>query len=186
MAIGLRHGIKPKKTMIEKLKYNFWLLLFVGNTVVFLTFLSLAISFTSVFAYRWVFFLSTPFFTSGIHLLIKSRSTRAEWLSIINFALIGLMVIYFNAFPANIKELWPFFSIPIVNQLAINSFDVLWNSKFRYRWSGMMAICATWFLTTLSIALNLQVLIPWVTVLTGITGLWCIILASSKEKKSLY
>ncbi len=172
--------------MLEKLKYNFWLLLFIGNTVVFLTFLSLAISFTSVFAYRWVFFLSTPFFTSAIHLLIKSRSTRAEWLSIINFALIGLMVIYFNAFPANIKELWPFFSIPIVNQLAINSFDVLWNSKFRFRWSGMMAICATWFLTTLSIALNLQVLIPWVTVLTGITGLWCIILASSKEKKSLY
>jgi hypothetical protein len=172
--------------MLDKIKYNFWLLLFVGNTVVFLYFLYQAFSFTSLFAYRWVFFLSTPFFTSGIHLLIKFRSTRAEWLSIINFAFIGLMVLYFNAFPFFIKELWAFFSIPIVNQLAINSFDVLWSSKLRFRWSGMILICVAWFLTTLSIALNLQILIPWVMVVTGITGLWCLILVSSKEKKSLY
>ncbi len=172
--------------MLEKIKYNFWLLLFVGNTLVFLIFLYQSISFTSVFAYRWVFFLSTPFFTSGIHLLIKSRSTRAEWISIINFALIGLMVIYFNAFPNNIKELWAFFSIPIVNQLAINSLDVLWSGRVRFRWSGMIAICLAWFLTTLSIVLNLQALIPWVTFFTGITGLWCLVLVSSKERKSLY
>jgi len=64
--------------MIERIKYNFWLLLFIANTLVFLFFLYQAFSFTRVFAYRWVFFLSTPFFTRGIHLLIKTRSTQTE------------------------------------------------------------------------------------------------------------
>jgi len=172
--------------MLDKLKYNFWLLLFIANTLFFLFFLYQALSFTSVYAYRWLFFLSTPFFTSGIHLLIKSRSIRAEWLSIVNFLLIAVMVIYFNAFPRNVKELWAFFSIPIFNQLAINSFDVLWSGKFKFRWSGMIAISIAWLLTTLSIAFNLQGMIPVVMVFTAITGVWCLILVSSKERKSSY
>lgn len=170
--------------MLEKIKYNFWLLLFIGNTLVFLFFLYQAFSFTSVFAYRWVFFLSTPFFTSGIHLLIKSRSSRAEWLSIVNFGSIALMVIYFNAFPENVKEYWIWFSTPVFNQLAINSFDVLWCRNYRFKWSGLVAICLVWLLTTLSLALNLQGFIPWVMVLTALTGFWCLIIVFANERKA--
>ena len=157
--------------MIERIKYNFWLLLFIGNLLVFLFFLYQAFSFTSVYAYRWVFFLSTPVFTSGIHLLIKSRSPRAEWLSVINFLLIAMLIVYFNAIPTAVKMHWALFTLPVFNQLAINSFDVLWNGIYRYKWYALIAICLSWVLTCGSVVLNAQSLSPWVIGITGITGL---------------
>jgi len=111
--------------MLERINYNFWLLVFVLNTLFFLFFLYQAISFTSVYAYRWVFFLSPPFFTSGIHLLIKSRSTKAEWLSVINFVLTAFLIIYFNAVPDSLETRWTWFSIPIFNQLLSNVSDLV-------------------------------------------------------------
>ncbi|MBM3424357.1 MAG: hypothetical protein FJY06_02560 [Bacteroidetes bacterium] len=169
--------------MLERIKYNFWQLLFIGNTLAFLFFLYQAASFTSVFAYRWVFFLATPFFTSGIHLLIKSRSTRAEWLSIVNFGTIALMIVYFNAFPDSVKLYWTWFSIPIVNQLTINSFDVLWSGKYPFKWSALIAICIIWFMTILSIAFKVQALMPLIIVLVCITGFWCLFIVFLEDKK---
>ena len=157
--------------MIERIKYNFWLLLFIGNLLVFLFFLYQAFSFTSVYAYRWVFFLSTPVFTSGIHLLIKSRSPRAEWLSVINFLLIAMLIVYFNAIPTAVKMHWALFSLPLFNQLAINSFDVLWNNSYRFKGFTLITICLSWMFTCGSVVLNAQSVLPWVMGITGITGL---------------
>jgi len=162
--------------MIERIKYNFWLLLFIANMLAFLFFLYQAFSFTSVYAYRWVFFLSTPFFTSGIHLLIKTRSPRAEWLSVINFILIAMLIIYFNAIPSSVETYWSLFSIPIFNQLAINSFDVIQNGNYSYKWWAMILICVAWILTVVSITFHLQMLKIWATISTVMAALSCIIL----------
>lgn len=157
--------------MLERIKYNFWLLVFVLNTLFFLFFLYQAISFTSVYAYRWLFFLSTPFFTSGIHLLIKSRSTKAEWLSVVNFVLTAFLIIYFNAVPDSLETRWTWFSIPIFNQLFINTFDVLWTNEYRFRVLGVSTVSVLWVFTTTSILSNINSLVQWVIPLTIITGL---------------
>jgi hypothetical protein len=162
--------------MIERIKYNFWLLLFIANTLVFLFFLYQAFSFTSVFAYRWVFFLSTPFFTSGIHLLIKTRSTQAEWLSVINFILIAMLIIYFNAIPTSVETYWPLFTIPIFNQLAINAFDVIHSGTYPYKWGALVLICVAWVLTVLAIAFNIQALKLWATICSLLAAVACIFL----------
>ena len=185
MAISLRNGIKSKNIMLERIKYNFWLLVFVLNTLFFLFFLYQAISFTSVYAYRWVFFLLPPFFTSGIHLLIKSRSTKAEWLSVINFVLTAFLIIYFNAVPDSLESRWTWFSIPIFNQLYINSFDVIWTNQYRFRILGVSSISVLWVYTTLAILSNVNELVRWVIPLSIITGLILItvLILGYKEKR---
>ena len=171
--------------MIERIKYNFWLLLFIANTLVFLFFLYQAFSFTSVFAYRWVFFLSTPFFTSGIHLLIKTRSPRAEWLSVINFLLIAMLIIYFNAIPTSVETYWALFTIPIFNQLAINAFDVIHSGSYLYKWWALILICLAWVLTIVSIAFNIQTLNLWATISTALAAVSCLVLVVlNKLRKS--
>lgn len=137
--------------MLEKIKYNFWLLLFIGILVVFLYFLYLATSFSSVHAYRWLIFLTTPLFTSGIHLLIRSRSANAEWLSITNFLFIALLVAFFNTYPEYIKTYWTWLGIPVFNQLSINSFDVIWKNKYPFKWPSFIAICVLWLYSVTSI-----------------------------------
>ena len=150
--------------MLERIKYNFWLLVFVLNTLFFLFFLYQAISFTSVYAYRWLFFLSTPFFTSGIHLLIKSRSTKAEWLSVTNFLLTAFFIIYFNALPDALETRWTWFIIPVFNQLFINSFDVIWTNQYKLKVVGVVAVSALWLITCVCVLTDFhwfaQVIIP--------------------------
>ncbi len=165
------NGVKPQKIMLERIKYNFWLLVFILNTLFFLFFLYQAISFTSVYAYRWVFFLSTPFFTSGIHLLIKSRSTKAEWLSVLNFILTAFLIIYFNAVPDALESTWIWFSIPIFNQLYINTFDVIWTNQYRFRVVGVSAISVLWVYTLGAIFSDYSPLFSWLIPLSAVIGL---------------
>jgi hypothetical protein len=186
VAIGLRHGIKPQKVMLERIKYNFWLLVFVLNTLFFLFFLYQAISFTSVYAYRWLFFLSTPFFTSGIHLLIKSRSTKAEWLSVINFLLTAFLIIYFNALPDALETRWTWFIIPVFNQLFINSFDVIWTNQYKLKVFGVSAVTLLWLTTCICVLSNFlwltNVIIP-LSIGVGIVVLGVILIGAKAEPK---
>jgi hypothetical protein len=186
VAIGLRHGIKPQKVMLERIKYNFWLLVFVLNTLFFLFFLYQAISFTSVYAYRWLFFLSTPFFTSGIHLLIKSRSTKAEWLSVINFLLTAFLIIYFNALPDALETRWTWFIIPVFNQLFINSFDVIWTNQYKLKVFGVSAVTLLWLTTCICVLSNFlwltNVIIP-LSIGVGIILLGVILIGAKAEPK---
>jgi hypothetical protein len=186
VAIGLRHGIKPQKVMLERIKYNFWLLVFVLNTLFFLFFLYQAISFTSVYAYRWLFFLSTPFFTSGIHLLIKSRSTKAEWLSVINFLLTAFLIIYFNALPDALETRWTWFIIPVFNQLFINSFDVIWTNQYKLKVFGVSAVTLLWLTTCICVLSNFlwltHVIIP-LSIGVGIILLGVILIGAKAEPK---
>lgn len=171
--------------MLERIKYNFWLLVFILNTLFFLFFLYQAISFTSVYAYRWLFFLSTPFFTSGIHLLIKSRSSKAEWLSVVNFALTAFLIVYFNAVPDSLETRWTWFSIPIFNQLYINTFDVLWTNQYRFRILGVCSVSVLWLYTILAVFLNANAIVQWVVPLSILTGLILItvLILGHKEKR---
>ena len=157
--------------MIERLKYNFWLIVFIANTLFFLFFLYQAFSFTSVYAFRWLFFLSGPFFTSGIHLLIKSRSTKAEWLSIVNFGLTALLILYFNALPDALETRWTWFCIPIFNQLFINTFDVIWSNNYRYKLPAVISIGILWLTTCISILTDFTWLYSWVVPFTFIVGI---------------
>lgn len=171
--------------MIERLKYNFWLVVFVLNTFFFLIFLVQAISFTSTYAYRWVFFLSTPFFTSGIHLLIKSRSSKAEWLSIFNFRLTALLIIYFNALPDALESRWEWLIVPIFNQLFINTFDVIWTNNYRFRLLGVISVSILWLTTTFSVLSSFTYFNGWIIPLAIIVTL-CILmvflLGNSKQR----
>jgi len=172
--------------MIERIKYNFWLLVFVLNTLFFLFFLYQAISFTSVYAYRWLFFLSTPFFTSGIHLLIKSRSTKAEWLSVINFLLTAFLIIYFNALPDALETRWTWFIIPVFNQLFINSFDVIWTNQYKLKVFGVSAVTLLWLTTCICVLSNFlwltNVIIP-LSIGVGIVVLGVILIGAKAEPK---
>ena len=172
--------------MIERIKYNFWLLVFVLNTLFFLFFLYQAISFTSVYAYRWLFFLSTPFFTSGIHLLIKSRSTKAEWLSVINFLLTAFLIIYFNALPDALETRWTWFIIPVFNQLFINSFDVIWTNQYKLKVFGVSAVTLLWLTTCICVLSNFlwltNVIIP-LSIGVGIILLGVILIGAKAEPK---
>jgi len=172
--------------MLERIKYNFWLLVFVLNTLFFLFFLYQAISFTSVYAYRWLFFLSTPFFTSGIHLLIKSRSTKAEWLSVINFLLTAFLIIYFNALPDALETRWTWFIIPVFNQLFINSFDVIWTNQYKLKVFGVSAVTLLWLTTCICVLSNFlwltNVIIP-LSIGVGIVVLGVILIGAKAEPK---
>lgn len=172
--------------MLERIKYNFWLLVFVVNTLFFLFFLYQAISFTSVYAYRWLFFLSTPFFTSGIHLLIKSRSTKAEWLSVINFLLTAFLIIYFNALPDALETRWTWFIIPVFNQLFINSFDVIWTNQYKLKVFGVSAVTLLWLTTCICVLSNFlwltNVIIP-LSIGVGIILLGVILIGAKAEPK---
>ena len=172
--------------MIERIKYNFWLLVFVLNTLFFLFFLYQAISFTSVYAYRWLFFLSTPFFTSGIHLLIKSRSTKAEWLSVVNFLLTAFLIIYFNALPDALETRWTWFIIPVFNQLFINSFDVIWTNQYKLKVFGVSAVTLLWLTTCICVLSNFlwltNVIIP-LSIGVGIILLGVILIGAKAEPK---
>jgi hypothetical protein len=172
--------------MLERIKYNFWLLVFVLNTLFFLFFLYQAISFTSVYAYRWLFFLSTPFFTSGIHLLIKSRSTKAEWLSVINFLLTAFLIIYFNALPDALETRWTWFIIPVFNQLFINSFDVIWTNQYKLKVFGVSAVTLLWLTTCICVLSNFlwltNVIIP-LSIGVGIILLGVILIGAKAEPK---
>jgi hypothetical protein len=186
VAISLRNGIKPQKIMIERIKYNFWLLVFVLNTLFFLFFLYQAISFTSVYAYRWLFFLSTPFFTSGIHLLIKSRSTKAEWLSVINFLLTAFLIIYFNALPDALETRWTWFIIPVFNQLFINSFDVIWTNQYKLKVVGVAAVSLLWLITCICVLSDFrwfsQIIIP-LSISVSLILLGVILFGTKEEPK---
>ena len=172
--------------MLERIKYNFWLLVFVLNTLFFLFFLYQAISFTSVYAYRWLFFLSTPFFTSGIHLLIKSRSTKAEWLSVINFLLTAFLIIYFNALPDALETRWTWFIIPVFNQLFINSFDVIWTNQYKLKVFGVSAVTLLWLTTCICVLSNFlwltNVIIP-LSIGVGFILLGVILIGAKAEPK---
>lgn len=171
--------------MFEKIKYNFWLLVFIAITLFLLFFIYQSISFTSVFAYRWVFFLSTPFLISGIHLLVKSRSNRAEAFSILNFILTAAMIVFFNATTEGLESKWTYFAIPIFNQLVINLFDVIWTLNYRFRVISGIAIMASWLFSLLTIltqfTLYPSVFLP-LTVITGLIIFTTLVLGKKKEK----
>jgi len=172
--------------MLSRIKYNFWLIVFITNTLFFLFFLYQALSFTSVYAFRWLFFLSTPFFTSGIHLLIKSRSTRAEWLSVINFGFTALLIIYFNTLPDALYQRWPWLSIPIFNQLFINTFDVIWTNNYLHKLIGVISIGILWSLTLICLLMNLSWGLNWIPAVSAVVGviIIAIILLGSKSGKT--
>lgn len=147
--------------MLEKIKYNFWLLVFVAITLCFLFFLYQAISFTSVYAYRWLFFTSVPFLTSGIHLLIKSRSNTAEIISILNFGLIAALIAYFNADTERIYTIWSWFIIPVFNQVYINLFDVVWSNPYKFKKITVGLFTALWVLTLFCLITHFKWLSTW-------------------------
>lgn len=157
--------------MLDKIKYNFWLFVFIGNTLVFLYFLYLSFTFTNVYSFRWVFFMSVPFFTSGIHLLIKARSAAAEWLSIINFILTATLAIYYNANPDVLEGTWIFYTTPIFNQLFINAFDVIWSNKYRFRIIGVTLTSILYICTLVSILSQFTFLNEWILPLTALNAL---------------
>jgi hypothetical protein len=171
--------------MLDRLKYNFWLIVFIGNTLVFLYFLYLSFSFTSVYSFRWVFFMSVPFFTSGIHLLIKARSAAAEWLSIINFLLTATLAIYYNANPNLLEATWIFYTTPIFNQLFINAFDVIWSNKYRFRILGVSLTSLLYVFTMVSIFSHFQAFDSWILPLTGACAIGLTILILLPQKKQV-
>lgn len=171
MAINLCYRIKPSKIMLERIKYNFWLLVFIVNAIFFLFFLYQAISFTSLYAFRWLFFLSTPFFTSGIHLLIKSRTAKAEWLSVLNFILTAFLIVYFNALPDALENAWIWFSVPVFNQLYINTFDVIWSNQYRFKLVGVIAVSMLWVYSLVAILLDYSPLFLWFIPLSIVIGI---------------
>ena len=170
--------------MLEKIKYNFWLLVFIVNTLFFLFFLYQAFSFTSVYAYRWLFFLSAPFFTSGIHLLIKSRSTNAEWLSVINFGLTAGMIVFFNAVPDALESRWHWFIIPIFNQLYINTFDVIWSNQYPYRMLGVLAVSILWTFTLISTLSAFTWFFAWILPLSIVVSIIILMLIYLNHRKT--
>jgi hypothetical protein len=176
---------KAEETMFEKIKYNFWLLVFIGITLFLLYFIYQSISFTSVYAYRWVFFLSTPFLISGIHLLIKSRSNRAEGFSILNFVLTAAMIVYFNTSTEGLESKWTYFAIPVFNQLVINLFDVIWTQQYRFRVISACFILGLWIFSLVSILTNFSwfstVFLP-LAIATGLVVLGTLLFGKKNKK----
>jgi peptidoglycan/LPS O-acetylase OafA/YrhL len=128
--------------------------------------------------------MSVPFFTSGIHLLIKARSAAAEWLSIINFILTATMAIYYNANPNVLEETWIFYTTPIFNQLFINAFDVIWSNKYRFRTIGVGLTSLLYILTLASIFSHFEALDQWIVPMTALNaiGLAIIILIPKRPE----
>lgn len=103
----------------------------------------------------------------------------------INFALTALLIIYFNAVPDSLETRWTWFSIPIFNQLYINTFDVLWTNQYRFRILGVSSISVLWLYTILAILSNVSDLVRWVIPLSILTGLILItvLILGYKEKR---
>lgn len=174
--------------MLEKIKYNFWLLVFIGITLFFLFFLYQAIAFTSVYAYRWVFFLAAPFFTSGIHLLIKSRSVKAEWLSIFNFSLAAGLIAYFHTSSDGLESRWPIMVIPIFNQLYINLFDVIWTNNYALKKMSVGLLSILWISTIICICTDFAYLSNWILPFSVGTGIliFATLFFKKKDKYNSY